>query len=136
MNTTETLRVKSIMRPFPHTIRRDARALEASALMNEQKIRHLPVVDDTGVVGVVSDRDLKLLFSLVRIDHRVEDLLVEDAFIEDAYIVDVDAALQDVLLDMADRQLGSVLVTSNGKLAGLFTTVDVCRAFGEYLQPR
>ncbi len=132
----ETIRVKSIMRPFPYTVRRDAQALEANALMDEHQIRHLPVIDDRGLVGVVSDRDIKLLFGIVSIDHRLEDLLVEDAFVEDAYIVDMNAPLKEVLLTMADKHIGSVLVTHKGKLAGLFTTVDVCRSFGEYLSAR
>src|SRR5512135_124120 len=32
---------------------------EGLALMNERRIRHLPVLEDGGVVGIVSDRDLR-----------------------------------------------------------------------------
>ncbi len=41
---------------------------------------------------------------------------------------------ENVLVTMADRHIGSAIVTRRGKLAGVFTTLDACRAFGRYLQ--
>jgi hypothetical protein len=36
---------------------------------------------------------------------------------------------------MADRHIGAALVTRKGQLAGIFTLVDACRTFGEWLEP-
>ena len=46
-------------------------------------------------------------------------------------MVDIDAMIADVADDMANRQIGSAIVTKNDKLAGIITTVDICRAFAK-----
>jgi acetoin utilization protein AcuB len=55
-------------------------------------------------------------------------------YLDHPYIVDLNERLDVVLQNMADRHIGSALVTRQGKLAGVFTTTDVCRAFVEYLR--
>jgi CBS domain-containing protein len=52
----------------------------------------------------------------------------------DVFAVDIESRLEDVLLLMAERQLGSARVTRHGKLVGIFTATDACRCFGEYLR--
>jgi CBS domain-containing protein len=64
------------------------------------------------------------------------ELTVRDVYIADPYIVDLNEPLDHVLLTMAQKHIGSVLVTKNGKLAGLFTTTDACRCFGEFLREK
>jgi hypothetical protein len=54
----------------------------------------------------------------------------------DAYAVDCAERLDNVLLDMAERQIGSALIEKNGKLVGIFTMTDACRCFGELLRAR
>ena len=44
------------------------------------------------------------------------------------------ASLEDVLLHMADNNVECVLVTKDGRLAGIFTVVDACRAFSKELR--
>lgn len=46
------------MTPGPRTIDRDERAAAAAELMIELGVRHLPVVEEGVVVGVISARDL------------------------------------------------------------------------------
>ena len=49
-------------------------------------------------------------------------------------MVDLNEPLETVLLTMAERHIGSALVTRQGRLAGVFTAVDACRTFGEYIR--
>ena len=63
-------------------------------------------------------------------------LRVRDLYMADPYIVSIDEPLDKVLLTMAERHIGSAIVTKAGKLVGIFTSVDACRIFGEYLQDR
>jgi hypothetical protein len=35
---------------------------------------------------------------------------------------------------MAERHIGSAIVTKAGKLVGMFTSMDACRSFGGYLR--
>jgi len=49
--------VREVMTPEPDTIKSDTMAIEALRLMQDGGYRHLPVVDDGRVLGVVSRRD-------------------------------------------------------------------------------
>ena len=62
------------------------------------------------------------------------NLTVDDLYHADAYVVDLEEPIENVLLTMAERHIGSALVTRQGRLAGVFTAVDACRAFGESIQ--
>jgi CBS domain-containing protein len=129
--------IKSVMTPFPYSVELDASVRMAQARMAEHGIRHLPVVDHNGdLVGVLTDRDLKRgLDPNVGLPDR-DELLVRDVCVLDAYIVDLNTPLDTVLVEMADRHIGSTLVVHHGRLAGIFTATDACRAFGDVLRSR
>ncbi len=50
--------VRAVMSTPVLTISPDATVQQGLSIMNEKFIRHLPVTDDSGVIGVVSMRDL------------------------------------------------------------------------------
>src|SRR5262249_18418136 len=54
------MRVSDLMTPKPITVGRETPMLEARQRMLEERIRHLVVVDDARVVGIVTDRDIRL----------------------------------------------------------------------------
>lgn len=123
--------VKSVMTPFPYAIELQASLRDAEAQMAEHSIHHLPVVNGHELVGVVTQRDM--LAAQARGDGAA---LVADVYIAEPYVVDLETALDEVLLGMAERHVGSVLVTRHGRLAGVFTVTDACRVFGEDLRER
>jgi CBS domain-containing protein len=51
-------RVESYMTPDPITLPPDHLPSEAAQIMHERKFRHIPVVEDGELIGVVSIRDL------------------------------------------------------------------------------
>ena len=89
------------------------------------EFRHLPVKDGDQLIGVVSDRDIK---------RATRELHVSDIVVRETYIVDLTERLDSVLLHLAQRHIGCALVVKEGRLAGIFTTTDACRVFGEYLR--
>jgi acetoin utilization protein AcuB len=123
------------MTPFPHSVDINAPLDEAQEFLREHKIRHLPVTDGGVLVGVVTDRDIKLLLGPDFAYPEPQTLSVSDAMVEDTYVVDLRTPLATVLEHMASKRLGSALVTRKGKLAGVFTTTDACRAFAAMLAP-
>jgi len=126
--------IKSVMTPFPwHVVPGDALA-QAKALMREHDIRHLPVMEADALVGIVTDRDIGLVESVVGQSGDVTSLVVRDVGIRDAYVVDLTAPLDRVLTEMAERHIDSALVVKNGRLAGIFTATDACERFGEFLR--
>ena len=68
-----------VMTPNPDTIAPNDAALEALRKMSERGYRHLPVVDDERVVGIVSIRDLYAAVNR----ELAEDLQQREAFIFD-----------------------------------------------------
>jgi CBS domain-containing protein len=122
------------MTPFPYSVDANATVDEAMNFMREHRIRHLPVTEGDQLTGVVSDRDIKLMLGPEFAYPRAQELKVRDAMVRNAYIVDLDTRLDEVLHHMAMHQLGSVLVTREGKLAGVFTTTDACHHFADFLR--
>src|ERR1041385_8352156 len=65
----------------PWTIRKDAKMSQAHELMRGHRIRHLPVLEDGKLVGIVSDRDLHLMETLP--DSDPDEITVDEAMTED-----------------------------------------------------
>jgi len=126
--------IKTLMTAFPYSISADAPVNEAIAFMRERQIRHLPVTDDGNLIGVISDRDIKLVLGPDFAYPDPDKLTVKEAMVHDAYIVDLDARADTVLEHMAEHHIGSAVVTRHGKLAGMFTTSDACNAFADLLR--
>jgi acetoin utilization protein AcuB len=114
------------MTPSPHTIGRDQPLAKAHELMRRFGVRHLPVLDGGVLVGIVSERDLRLLESVADVDvHRT---LVEEAMTPEPYIAAPDALLRDVAAEMIEHKYGCAVVMDRAAVVGIFTTVDALRA--------
>ena len=121
------------MTPFPWKVRLDEPLAQATAVMRERNIRHLPVTDGDQLVGIITERDIRLVENAVRDSRKSATLKVRDACVLDAYVVDLSAPLDRVLAEMAERHIGSALVVKRGKLVGIFTSSDACHHFGRFL---
>ena len=126
--------LKTAMTPFPYSVDIEASFDEASELMGHHDVRHLPVTDNRTVVGVITERDMTSAMNLQSSPGISASLNVRDLYMSDPYIVSIDEPLDNVLMTLAQRHIGSAIVTRAGKLAGMFTSVDACRSFGEYLR--
>jgi acetoin utilization protein AcuB len=111
------------MTAAPVSIQCDADLCSAVMLMQEHAIRHLPVLDGDRLVGVVSERDLGVIESLVPDDW--ERIGVAEAMTPSPFAVAAETPLAEVAKTMADRKYGCVVITDPaGALLGLFTTTD------------
>ena len=106
----------------------------AHRMMHEHHIRHLPVLHEARLVGIVSDRDLNLIETLRDVDPKT--VTVEDAMTPNPYVVEPDVGLDEVVSTMAEKKYGCAVVVQHNKVVGIFTTVDACRAFAELLHSR
>ena len=107
---------------------------EAIDFMREHNLRHLPVTDAGELIGVISDRDIKLVLGPDFAYPDPNKLKVKEAMVRESYLVDLNERLDTVLEHMASHHIGSAVVTRNGKLAGVFTTSDACREFADFLR--
>lgn len=114
-------KIDKVMTPMPHTIGKDISIKKAMELMREYRIRHLPVQEEGKLVGIITDRDIKLASSF----QGQDDLTVEDVMTPDPYAVPPQTPLDSVAEEMAEHKYGSVIVRQeNGKVVGIFTAVD------------
>ena len=110
------------------TVRQDADFQKALALMQEKKLRRLPVVDDDGqLVGIIVERDL-LVAAMRYLQSRVE---VGDLMTRNVVTVGPDADLNDVARTMLERKIGGLPVVEHGRLVGIVTESDIFRRFVE-----
>ena len=126
--------VDKFMTTSPHTIGADISLAKAEKMMGELRVRHLPVLDGSKLVGVLSDRDIKLVESFKDVDP--DKVSVREAFSEEPYTVSPKAPLSDVCAEMAAHKYSSVLVVDNHKLVGIFTWVDALNAMRELMETR
>jgi CBS domain-containing protein len=127
--------VESVMTSFVLSVEIDEPVRVAEDIMTDHEVRHLAVTDAEILVGVVSDRDIAFVSNEGDADLR-DRLRVRDVCSLDVYSVERDEPLDRVLSEMAERHIGSVIVTEGGKTVGVFTATDACRHFAEYLRSR
>ena len=126
--------LKTVMTPFPYWVDIDAPLLDAREMMRQHKVRHLPVKDSGKLVSVVTDRDLKFAVDPELGLPPRESLRVRDVCVFTAFIVDIETRLEIVLETMAERRIGSALVTRDGNLVGIITSPDICRTLASMIR--
>lgn len=120
--------VQEIMHSDPITITAETRLCDAYALMQEKGIRHLPVVQEGKLVGVVTDRDLRLATSR----------LAERPFDPDARVGEVmsspvqtthplDPVERGAIL-MRELKIGCLPVLDGGEVVGIITGANLLDA--------
>lgn len=131
----QTPPIRAVMTSSPRTVDIDAPVREAQDLMIDFEIRHLPVTEGERLVGILSDRDIAFA-SNSAIGSLCDRLRVRDVCSLEVYRVAPEEALDRVLSEMAERRIGSAIVTEGERIAGLFTATDACRCFAEHLRGR
>ncbi|MEQ8860037.1 MAG: CBS domain-containing protein [Pseudomonadales bacterium] len=128
------LPIRRVMTPFPYAIDAQAEVLAARKLMLEHKVRHLPAISSGKLVGLITDRDIKLMLGPEFDYPEPRELTVADVMIDNPYVVEGDTPLVDVLRNMTKRHIGAVLITRDGDLAGIFTATDACRHLADAIE--
>ncbi|HTL25286.1 MAG TPA: CBS domain-containing protein [Burkholderiales bacterium] len=133
------LRVKDVMSREVRTVQRNDQLGVADKLMKDERIRHLPVIDESGdVCAVVSQRDLfrgALLRSLGYGSRAEETLLrqvvVKEAMSADLFTTTPDTPVAEAARVMVERRIGCLPVLDGGKLVGIVTETDFVRLIAD-----
>ena len=136
--------VKDRMTPNPIFGSPDMAVTEAQNLMAENKIRHLPILDeDQKLVGLITQRSLESAlpsdvssFSRFEISYTLSQLKVHSIMIKDLFLVDPDTPIEDAALLMADKKLGALPVVKDGSLIGIMSGEDLFIAMTDLLGTR
>lgn len=126
--------IQKYMTTTPHSIGTDQTLAKAEEIMNQFKIRHLPVLDGGKLKGIITDRDIKFLRSFNDFDPTTTK--VADCSVQDVFTVSPSSMLDAVCDQMAENKYGCAIVMDNNKLVGIFTWIDALRAMSELLKTR
>jgi acetoin utilization protein AcuB len=123
--------IQHFMTIAPETIQADLTLAQARERMFGLDARHLPVVENGELVGILSDRDIALTEAL---SGDLERLLVRQAMTPRPFTCGPAAHLHAVAAEMAAHKYGTAIVVDRehtGHVLGLFTTTDALRALSE-----
>lgn len=131
----QTLTIGEVMTARPLNVGPRQKVSDAKQLMMKHAIKHLPVVKDSRVIGILTDRDLKLRQAVSHDDDFHNSALVENVCVVDPYTVTATTPLTEVLSIMTKKSIGSTIVVDDSEqLLGIFTNMDACRILLDVLQ--
>jgi CBS domain-containing membrane protein len=126
--------VREIMTGSPVTLKPEDTLDLANNVISLGRIRHIPVVEDGRLVGLLSERDLMgaattEIFGLKqkRKSALLKTVLIKDVMKKRVITVKPDTPIKDAAQLMADKKVGCVPVVIAGALVGLVTTTDILR---------
>lgn len=132
------MRVRDLMTAKPITVDPETPMLEARKRMLEERIRHLVVIDDARVVGIVTDRDVRLnlpspatSLSVWEINYLLMGITVGGVMTTSVIVVDPDRPIAEAARIMMDHKIGALPVVEDGRLVGIVTETDFVRAMAE-----
>lgn len=102
-----------------HKATPDTNLLEISQELEKNNIRHMPIVLDDKFVGIISDRDIKLLAGM----QRADEINAKEIMHKDIYVVGPEVSLNEGISNMMDKKIDSILI-EDGKNLSIFTSTD------------
>ena len=110
--------------------------LEARQLMIDKRIRHLLVTEGPRLLGIVTDRDIRLnlpspatSLSVWEINYLLARMTVESAMTRSVITVDPRRDARAAAQLMLYHKIGAVPVVDGVTLIGILTETDLLRAF-------
>jgi acetoin utilization protein AcuB len=117
-------------------------ARTAWALLREHRIRHLPVVEDDKLVGIITDRDVRLVFpSALTSGQREQDphdalekVMVQEIMTKQVITVAPDTSIADAARIILERRIGGLPVVQGNHLVGIITKTDILAVYVEVVE--
>lgn len=110
---------------------------EALTLTRSNRIRHLPVLENGRLVGLVTDRDLRLAMPPIWAEQSEElrsalhKKTVGEVMIRSIITTEPSVPIEDAARALYEHRIGCLPVMEAGKLVGILTETDVLRSFVE-----
>ena len=118
------LRIKDVMTPQADVISPDATTEDAAALLKTLDIGVLPVCDEEGLVGILTDRDLVVRVLAVTRDPKA--MLVGEAMTPSVVYCFEDDDVEHAATVMAGQQIRRLpVLDKNRKLVGIVSVGDL-----------
>jgi len=126
------------MTRVPITVSPETPVFDARRLMLKWRIRHLIVLEHGRLVGIVTDRDIRLnlpsrapSLSLWEVNYLLARLTVGKVMSRPVMTVDPDRRAHEAARIMLEHKIGALPVVEGERLIGIITETDLLRAFVE-----
>jgi acetoin utilization protein AcuB len=112
-------------------------------LMQRERIRRTPVVENGRLIGIVSDKDLlnaspsdATSLSVWEITYLINKIKVKDVMTKEVLTIQENMPIEEAARIMVDNKIGGLPVMDNGDLVGLITETDLFKVLLELMGAR
>ncbi len=117
------MKVKDIMTKNVAYIGPDSTVVEAAQMMQKHNIGSIPVCDQSGVVGIVTDRDI--IVRNIAHGNNPQSTPVKDVMTSKVTTASPEADVSEITEMMAGNQIRRVPVVENNMIVGMLALGDV-----------
>lgn len=129
--------VEEAMTAHTRTVRPDQSLSDVRSIFEEEGFRHLPVMGNDGLVGMITHTDLMRVTygaHIAEADFEINDLILESTTVEESMskklvTIEMGADLKEAARLMRKYKVGCVPVVDNRDLLGLVTTTNILSAY-------
>lgn len=129
--------VATRMTENPVTVTPDTSVTEAKNMMQKNKFRRLPIVQDGKLLGIVTDRDLREVspspattLSVFEANYLLDKVLLRDIMKKKVLTICADATIEEAALIMAQQKIGGLVVVDvKDAVVGIITETDIFKSF-------
>jgi len=117
------MKVREIMTKEVGTATLDSTIEDVAAMMKEEDVGAIPVVDDGELAGIVTDRDI--VIRCIAEGKAPADTTVEEILTEELHTIEPEADVEDAAQVMSERQIRRLPVVDGGELVGVISLGDI-----------
>ncbi|MEA2013820.1 MAG: CBS and ACT domain-containing protein [Thermodesulfobacteriota bacterium] len=114
------------------TVARDTSILKVKNLLKQHKIDQIPVVDDRKLVGIITDRDIRVnlpspasTLSVHELNYLLSEMKTENVMTGKVFTTTPETTIEEAALLINDKHVNSLPVVVGDELVGLITTCDL-----------
>ena len=131
------LRVNDLMSDALEVVSPDAHLHDVLIKMNRAGYRHMPVVANDMLVGIITDRDIRLAVNSPVVDAEadliresvLDGVRVDDCMTPDPQCVSSNTPLHEVADLLSLNKFGAMPVVDEGKLVGMISYIDFLKHY-------
>lgn len=116
---------------------------DALNLFKREHIRRAPVIKDSKLIGIVSDKDLlnaspspATSLSIWEMNYLMSKITVAEVMTKEVLTVEESTPIEEAARIMADNKVGGLPVLRDGHVVGIITETDLFKIFLELMGAR
>ncbi|MGV8993135.1 MAG: CBS domain-containing protein [Flavobacterium sp.] len=133
----DNVSVASIMTKNLITLKANDELSHAESLFKKNKIRHIPVVENGEIIGMLSFTDLLRISFVDAVDDDAEDVDAEvynlftmrQVMTKNVVTITAETTIKQAAAMFLEGEFHALPVVENGKITGIVTTTDLLRYF-------